>query len=80
MAKQGKVKWFSNSRGYGFIEQPDGVDAFVHYSDIRSDERYKTLEEGETVEYELQSGEKGPKAINVVRLVKQDPEPPRPNA
>ena len=81
MAKQGKVKWFSNSKGYGFIEQPDGADAFVHYSDIVSDERYKTLVEGEAVQYELEQGEKGPKATNVVRLdPPASPQPPQPTA
>ena len=70
MAKRGKVKWFSNVKGYGFIEQEDGDDAFVHYSDIVGDDKYKTLEEGENVEYDLQAsdGRKGPKAVNVVRL------------
>lgn len=76
MAKRGKVKWFSNAKGYGFIEQPDGSDAFVHYSDIRSESRYKTLVEGEPVEYDLEQGERGPKAVNVVRLSPPAP-PPR---
>ena len=67
MAKRGKVKWFSNSKGYGFIEQEDGDDAFVHYSDIVDESEYKTLEEGEEVLYELTAGEKGPKAVNVLR-------------
>jgi len=72
MAKRGKVKWFSNSKGYGFIEQPDGDDAFVHYSDILGQEGYKTLEEGQPVRYELEEGGKGPKAINVTRLDQTD--------
>ena len=68
MAKIGKVKWFSNTKGYGFIEQPDGADAFVHYSDIVGQEGYKTLVEGEPVEYDVQDSERGPKAVKVARL------------
>jgi CspA family cold shock protein len=62
----GTVKWFSNEKGYGFIERPDGEDVFVHHSDIRGD-GFKTLDPGETVEYERISADKGPKALNVVR-------------
>ncbi len=65
MAK-GTVKWFSNSKGYGFITADDGMDLFVHHSDIES-EGYRTLEEGEAVEFELGEGPKGPKAANVRR-------------
>ncbi len=65
MAK-GTVKWFSNSKGYGFITADDGMDLFVHHSDIESD-GYRTLEEGEAVEFELGEGPKGPKAANVRR-------------
>ena len=66
MAVQGKVKWFSNVKGYGFIEQEGGQDAFVHYSTIQG-EGYKTLEEGDTVTFEIVQGEKGPQAANVVK-------------
>ena len=66
MAVQGKVKWFSNVKGYGFIEQEGGQDVFVHYSSIQG-EGYKTLEEGDTVTFEIIQGEKGPQASNVVR-------------
>ena len=62
----GTVKWFSNEKGYGFIERPDGEDVFVHHSDIRGD-GFKTLDPGETVEYEQVSADKGPKALNVLR-------------
>ena len=62
----GKVKWFNNSKGYGFITTDDGKDAFVHYSDIGGD-GFKTLEEGDAVEFELAEGAKGPKAMNVQR-------------
>ena len=65
MAK-GTVKWFSNSKGYGFITAEDGMDLFVHHSDIESD-GYRTLEEGEAVEFELGEGPKGPKAASVRR-------------
>ncbi len=66
MAVQGKVKWFSNVKGYGFIEQEGGQDVFVHYSVIQG-EGYKTLEEGDAVSFEVIQGEKGPQASNVVK-------------
>jgi len=61
----GKVKWFNESKGFGFIEQESGEDVFVHYSDIKGD-GFKTLTEGQTVEFELTQDAKGTKAINVV--------------
>jgi len=60
----GKVKWFNNTKGYGFITSEDGTDAFVHYSDIEG-EGFKTLEEGQDVEFEIAQGPKGAKALNV---------------
>jgi len=63
----GKVKWFSETKGYGFITSDDGVDAFVHYSDIDG-EGFRSLEEGAAVEFELQQGPKGFKAIKVRRV------------
>lgn len=67
MAREsGEVKWFSNEKGYGFIERGDGEDVFVHHSDILG-EGFKTLEPGETVEYEVMAADKGPKALEVVR-------------
>jgi len=60
----GTVKWFDDDKGYGFIEQEDGEDAFVHYSEIAG-EAYKSLEEGQEVEFDVEEGDKGPKAINV---------------
>jgi CspA family cold shock protein len=66
--KQGKVKWFNNSKGYGFIEQPDGNgDVFVHYSAIQM-QGFKTLDEGMTVEFELIQGPKGQQAEKVTRV------------
>jgi CspA family cold shock protein len=66
MAK-GKVKWFSNQKGYGFITLESGGDVFVHYSAVRGD-GYKTLKEGDDVEFEIQKGPKGDQAVNVVKL------------
>ena len=63
---RGKVKWFNENKGYGFIEQEDGTDVFVHFSAI-SQEGFKTLSEGEEVEFEVTQGEKGPQAVNVRR-------------
>jgi len=63
----GKVKWFNDTKGYGFITTDDGQDAFVHYGDIEGD-GFKTLAEGDSVSFELTQGPKGPKAINVQRV------------
>ncbi|HYE73867.1 MAG TPA: cold-shock protein [Blastocatellia bacterium] len=66
--KQGKVKWFNNSKGYGFIEQPEGEgDVFVHYSAIQGN-GYKTLDEGQQVEYDLIVGPKGKQAEKVNKV------------
>lgn len=61
---KGTVKWFNNSKGYGFISDEVGNDVFVHFSGINS-EGFKTLEEGATVEYDVTDGAKGPQAVNV---------------
>ena len=66
MAK-GKVKWFNEQKGFGFIEQEGGADVFVHYSSIKGD-GFKTLAEGDEVEFEVTQGPKGPKAENVTRV------------
>ena len=63
----GKVKWFNAEKGYGFIEREDGGDVFVHFSAIQG-EGFKTLEEGQAVEFEVTEGAKGPQATNVVKL------------
>lgn len=67
MKEQGKVKWFNSSKGYGFIERDEGSDVFVHYSAIQS-EGYKTLDEGQAVEFETVAGPKGDQASNVIAL------------
>lgn len=65
---EGKVKWFNAARGYGFIEQEDGDDVFVHYSAIEGD-GYKSLDEGEKVKFEIVEGKQGkPQAANVVKV------------
>jgi cold shock protein len=61
---KGTVKWFNNAKGYGFIGREDGPDVFVHYSAIAS-EGYKSLQEGDSVEFEIVQGQKGPQAANV---------------
>ena len=66
MAK-GKVKWFNDQKGYGFIQQENGPDVFVHHTAIVGD-GFKTLAEGQAVEFEITQGEKGPRAANVVKL------------
>lgn len=62
---QGRVKWFNNEKGYGFIDYPGGEDIFVHYSAIKQD-GYKTLSEGQIVEFDLIETAKGLQAINVL--------------
>ena len=64
---EGTVKWFSSQKGYGFITPNNGADVFVHYSDIQGD-GYKSLEQGDKVEFEVGKSDKGPKAINVVKI------------
>ncbi len=63
---QGRVKWFNPEKGYGFIEVEDGKDVFVHYSEIK-EEGFKTLEEGQLVEFDIVEGNRGPQAANVVK-------------
>jgi CspA family cold shock protein len=63
----GTVKWFNESKGFGFITSEDGADVFVHYSSIQSN-GFKSLAEGDSVSFDTESGPKGPKAINVVKL------------
>jgi CspA family cold shock protein len=64
---QGTVKWFNPEKGYGFISMDDGEDVFVHYSAIGG-EGFRTLQEGQRVEFEVTEGKKGPQASNVVKV------------
>jgi cold shock protein len=63
----GKVKWFNADKGFGFIEREDGDDVFVHFSAIQAD-GFKTLDEGQEVEFEIVEGNRGPQAADVTRL------------
>jgi CspA family cold shock protein len=64
---RGKVKWFNAKKGYGFISTTEGKDVFVHYNEIKS-EGFKTLDEGQEVEFEINSGPKGDHAVNVKKV------------
>jgi len=64
---QGRVKWFNNTKGYGFIGRDDGADVFVHYSAIVAD-GFRSLNEGDLVEFEIVQGQKGPQAANVTKV------------
>jgi len=67
---RGKVKWFSNQKGYGFITPENGSDVFVHHSAIQGEgyKGYKSLQEGQEVEFEIEKGPKGEQAVNVIKL------------
>ena len=64
---EGKVKWFNSEKGFGFIEREGGEDVFVHFSAIQGD-GFKTLDEGQNVEFDIVEGPRGPQAANVVKL------------
>jgi CspA family cold shock protein len=64
---EGTVKWFNDSKGFGFISREEGGDVFVHYSSMTGD-GYKSLAEGDKVSFEIEDGDKGPKAVNVVKI------------
>lgn len=64
---EGTVKWFNDSKGFGFITREEGSDIFVHYSSIQGD-GFKSLAEGDRVSFDVEKGDKGPKAVNVVKL------------
>jgi len=67
MPFEGKVKWFNESKGYGFIQQDNGPDVFVHYSSIKGD-GFKTLTEGQRVQFDIEDGDRGKKAKNVLKI------------
>lgn len=67
MSVEGKVKWFNETKGYGFIQQENGPDVFVHYSAIKGD-GFKTLVEGQRVQFDIVEDEKGLKAANVIKI------------
>ncbi|NIM14428.1 MAG: cold shock domain-containing protein [Candidatus Aminicenantes bacterium] len=64
---EGKVKWFNTQKGYGFIEMDDGNDIFVHHSEIQ-DQGFRSLDEGQRVQFEIRESAKGKHAVNVVKL------------
>ncbi|MBS4762014.1 cold-shock protein [Carnobacteriaceae bacterium zg-ZUI252] len=65
--EKGTVKWFNGEKGFGFITRENGEDLFVHFTAIQTD-GYRTLEEGQAVEFEIGEGARGPQAVNVVKL------------
>ncbi|MFU8806075.1 MAG: cold-shock protein [Bradymonadaceae bacterium] len=66
---RGRVKWFNEDKGYGFIERDDqGEDVFLHYNDLQSEGGFKTIQEDTPVEFEVEQGAKGPKAVNVMKV------------
>lgn len=65
---KGTVKWFNATKGFGFLTTEDGQDVFVHFSALEDNGEYRTLDEGQAVEFEIVEGEKGPQASNVVKL------------
>jgi CspA family cold shock protein len=67
VSESGQVKWFDAQKGFGFIERPDGSDIFVHYSDIVGS-GFRTLNEGQKVEFQVSQSPKGPQAVNVVSV------------
>lgn len=67
MRLTGRVKWFNNTKGYGFIQQENGEDVFVHYSAIQ-EQGFRSLEEGQAVEFEIAQGPKGPQAEKVIKV------------
>ncbi len=62
---KGTVKWFNDKKGFGFLSRENGDDVFVHHTSIQGDDGFKTLREGQEVEFEVQDGPKGPQAVNV---------------
>ena len=66
--QQGTVKWFNATKGYGFLSTEDGQDVFVHFSALEDKGEFRTLDEGQEVEFEIVDGDKGPQASNVVKL------------
>ena len=66
--QKGQVKWFNDGKGFGFIEREEGPDVFVHFSSIQGEEGFKSLAEGDAVEFEVVKDEKGEKAVNVVKV------------
>ena len=67
MAEQGTVKWFNDRKGYGFIQRENGQDVFVHFSSIRG-EGFRTLYEGDKVSFDVEEAERGPQAVDVVKV------------
>ncbi len=66
MSEEGTVKWFNDSKGYGFISREEGEDVFVHFSSIAGD-GFKSLQEGDRVSFDLEESDRGPQAVNVVK-------------